>query len=88
MAGTAASPELHGGLMGVLKHHHKKVGGIIKQNTNAVKNRAATHAFPGDNVEEGAKASSGPFGSRAGCHTAMEVAAAATRERARRRGTT
>eukprot|EP00873_Tetraselmis_striata_P042848 jgi/Tetstr1/463112/TSEL_008046.t1 len=32
----------------------KRAGGIIKHNTNAVKNRrAATQAFPGDNVDEG-----------------------------------
>eukprot|EP00873_Tetraselmis_striata_P008113 jgi/Tetstr1/428377/TSEL_018411.t1 len=51
-AGTAPSLELHG-LVGVLKQQQKKAGGIIKQNTNAVKNLAATQVFPGDNVDEG-----------------------------------
>eukprot|EP00873_Tetraselmis_striata_P043235 jgi/Tetstr1/463499/TSEL_000748.t1 len=33
---------------------HKRAGGIIKHNTNAVKNMAATQAVPGDsNVDEG-----------------------------------
>eukprot|EP00873_Tetraselmis_striata_P002099 jgi/Tetstr1/422363/TSEL_013203.t1 len=52
--GTAASPELHG-FVGVLKQNQKKVGGIVKHNTNAVKNEAATQAFviPGDNVYKG-----------------------------------
>eukprot|EP00873_Tetraselmis_striata_P027152 jgi/Tetstr1/447416/TSEL_034850.t1 len=36
-----------------LKQHQKKAGGIIKHNTNAVKNMAATQAFPGDSVDEG-----------------------------------
>eukprot|EP00873_Tetraselmis_striata_P014641 jgi/Tetstr1/434905/TSEL_023902.t1 len=31
----------------------KRAGGIIKHNTNAVKNLAATQAVPGDNVDEG-----------------------------------
>eukprot|EP00873_Tetraselmis_striata_P040378 jgi/Tetstr1/460642/TSEL_005838.t1 len=52
LAGTAASPELHG-LVGVLKHEQKRAGGVIKYSTNAVKNLAATQAFPGDNVDEG-----------------------------------
>eukprot|EP00873_Tetraselmis_striata_P017589 jgi/Tetstr1/437853/TSEL_026493.t1 len=45
-------PELNG-IMGVLRQPHKKSGGIIKHNTNAVKNLAATQAFLGDNVDEG-----------------------------------
>eukprot|EP00873_Tetraselmis_striata_P041043 jgi/Tetstr1/461307/TSEL_006434.t1 len=52
LAGTVASLELHG-FVGVLRHHHKKAGGIIKHDTNAVKNLAASQAFPGDNVDEG-----------------------------------
>eukprot|EP00873_Tetraselmis_striata_P034737 jgi/Tetstr1/455001/TSEL_041859.t1 len=52
LAGTAASPKLHG-LVGVLAQHQKRAGGIIKHNTNAVKNLAATQAVPGDNVDEG-----------------------------------
>eukprot|EP00873_Tetraselmis_striata_P016587 jgi/Tetstr1/436851/TSEL_025628.t1 len=52
LAGTAASPKLHG-LVGVLKQRQKRTGGIIKHITNAVKNLAATQAFPGDNVDEG-----------------------------------
>eukprot|EP00873_Tetraselmis_striata_P017551 jgi/Tetstr1/437815/TSEL_026455.t1 len=40
-------------LVGVLVQQHKRAGGIIKHNTNAVKNMAATQAFPGDNVDEG-----------------------------------
>eukprot|EP00873_Tetraselmis_striata_P025826 jgi/Tetstr1/446090/TSEL_033691.t2 len=40
LAGTAASPKLHG-LMGVLKQLKKRAGGIITHNTNAVKNMAA-----------------------------------------------
>eukprot|EP00873_Tetraselmis_striata_P035275 jgi/Tetstr1/455539/TSEL_042361.t1 len=51
-AGNAASPKLHG-LVGVLAHQQKRAGGIIKHNTNAVKNPAATQAIPGDNVDEG-----------------------------------
>eukprot|EP00873_Tetraselmis_striata_P022852 jgi/Tetstr1/443116/TSEL_031172.t1 len=51
-AGTAASPKLHG-LVGVLAQQQKRVSGIIKHNTNAVKNMAATQAVPGDNVDEG-----------------------------------
>eukprot|EP00873_Tetraselmis_striata_P014507 jgi/Tetstr1/434771/TSEL_023822.t1 len=47
LAGTAASPELHG-FVGMLK-----AGGIIKHNTNAVKNPAATQALPGDNADKG-----------------------------------
>eukprot|EP00873_Tetraselmis_striata_P009174 jgi/Tetstr1/429438/TSEL_019348.t1 len=54
LAGTAASPKLHG-LVGVLAQQHKRAGGIIKH--NAVKNMAATQAVPdnvlGDNVDEG-----------------------------------
>eukprot|EP00873_Tetraselmis_striata_P022851 jgi/Tetstr1/443115/TSEL_031171.t1 len=38
----AAAPRLGG-----------RAGGIIKRNTNAVKNLAATQAVPGDNVDEG-----------------------------------
>eukprot|EP00873_Tetraselmis_striata_P043634 jgi/Tetstr1/463898/TSEL_008709.t1 len=30
----------------------KRAGGIIKHNTNAVKNLAATQAVPGDNVDD------------------------------------
>eukprot|EP00873_Tetraselmis_striata_P009962 jgi/Tetstr1/430226/TSEL_020055.t1 len=41
------------GLVGVLKQQQKRAGGIIKHNTNAVKNLAATQAVPGDNVDEG-----------------------------------
>eukprot|EP00873_Tetraselmis_striata_P018208 jgi/Tetstr1/438472/TSEL_027027.t1 len=107
-AGTAASPMLHG-FVGVLARQQQKAGGIIKHNTNAVKNLAATQAFPGDNVDEGscpepsgkkakqpvkpasgvaargrggagARVGGGPFGPRAGRHTAMAIAAAATRE--------
>eukprot|EP00873_Tetraselmis_striata_P019204 jgi/Tetstr1/439468/TSEL_027901.t1 len=52
LAGTAASPKLHG-LVGVLAQQQKRAGGIIKHNTNAVKNLAATQAVPGDNVDEG-----------------------------------
>eukprot|EP00873_Tetraselmis_striata_P012070 jgi/Tetstr1/432334/TSEL_021732.t1 len=51
LAGTAASPKLHG-LVGVLAQQRKRAGGIIKHNTNAVKNLAATQAVPGDNVDE------------------------------------
>eukprot|EP00873_Tetraselmis_striata_P038218 jgi/Tetstr1/458482/TSEL_004336.t1 len=52
LAGIAASPKLHG-LVGVLAQQQKRAGGIIKHNTNAVKNLAATKAVPGDNVDEG-----------------------------------
>eukprot|EP00873_Tetraselmis_striata_P018977 jgi/Tetstr1/439241/TSEL_027683.t1 len=53
LAGTAASPKLHG-LVGVLAQQQKRAGGIMKHNTNAVKNLAAiTQAVPGDNVDEG-----------------------------------
>eukprot|EP00873_Tetraselmis_striata_P007459 jgi/Tetstr1/427723/TSEL_017847.t1 len=53
LAGTVASPKLHG-LVGVLEQQKKMAGGIIKHNTNAVKtNLAATQAVPGDNVDEG-----------------------------------
>jgi len=53
LPGTAASPKLHG-LVGVLAQQQKRAGGIIKHNTNAVKNLAAsTQAVPGDNVDEG-----------------------------------
>eukprot|EP00873_Tetraselmis_striata_P035223 jgi/Tetstr1/455487/TSEL_042316.t1 len=52
LAGTAASPKLHG-LVGALAQQQKRAGGIIKHNTNAVKNLAATQAVPGDNVDEG-----------------------------------
>eukprot|EP00873_Tetraselmis_striata_P023605 jgi/Tetstr1/443869/TSEL_031822.t1 len=41
------------GVVGVLKQHHKKAGGVIKLNTNVVKNLATAQAFPGDNVDEG-----------------------------------
>eukprot|EP00873_Tetraselmis_striata_P041862 jgi/Tetstr1/462126/TSEL_007194.t1 len=51
LAGTAG-PKLHG-LVGVLAQQQKRAGGIIKHNTNAVKNLAATQAVPGDNVDEG-----------------------------------
>eukprot|EP00873_Tetraselmis_striata_P018669 jgi/Tetstr1/438933/TSEL_002950.t1 len=37
----------------MLKHQQNKVGDIIKHTTDAVKNLAATQAFPGDNVDEG-----------------------------------
>eukprot|EP00873_Tetraselmis_striata_P045886 jgi/Tetstr1/466150/TSEL_010711.t1 len=54
LAGTAASPKLHS-LVGVLAQQLKspRAGGIIKHNTNAVNNLAATQAVPGDNVDEG-----------------------------------
>eukprot|EP00873_Tetraselmis_striata_P002843 jgi/Tetstr1/423107/TSEL_013877.t1 len=52
LAGTAASPKLHS-FVGVLRHHQKKAGGIIKHDTNAVKNLAATQAFTGDKVDAG-----------------------------------
>eukprot|EP00873_Tetraselmis_striata_P010763 jgi/Tetstr1/431027/TSEL_002045.t1 len=52
LAGTAASPKLHG-LVGVLAQQQNRAGGNIKHNTNAVKNLAATQAVPGDNVDEG-----------------------------------
>eukprot|EP00873_Tetraselmis_striata_P039429 jgi/Tetstr1/459693/TSEL_005048.t1 len=52
LAGTAASPKLHG-LVGVLAQQQNMAGGIIKHNTNAVWNLAATQAVPGDNVDEG-----------------------------------
>eukprot|EP00873_Tetraselmis_striata_P017112 jgi/Tetstr1/437376/TSEL_026060.t1 len=51
LAGTAASPKLHG-LVGVLAQQ-KRAGGIIKHNTSVVKNLAATQAVPGANVDEG-----------------------------------
>eukprot|EP00873_Tetraselmis_striata_P038541 jgi/Tetstr1/458805/TSEL_045189.t1 len=38
--------ELHG-FVGILKQQHEKACGIIKSNTNAVKNLAATQALPG-----------------------------------------
>eukprot|EP00873_Tetraselmis_striata_P042187 jgi/Tetstr1/462451/TSEL_007449.t2 len=41
LAGTAASQELSATL-GMLKQQQKKAGGIIKHNTNVVKNMAAT----------------------------------------------
>eukprot|EP00873_Tetraselmis_striata_P026841 jgi/Tetstr1/447105/TSEL_034543.t1 len=53
-AGTAASPKLHG-LAGVLTQQQKSAGGIIKHNTNEVKNLAARQAVPGDNVDEGSR---------------------------------
>eukprot|EP00873_Tetraselmis_striata_P004803 jgi/Tetstr1/425067/TSEL_015531.t1 len=49
---VAASPKLHG-FVGVLKQQRKRAGGIIKHNTNAVKNLAAAQAFPDDNIDEG-----------------------------------
>eukprot|EP00873_Tetraselmis_striata_P036122 jgi/Tetstr1/456386/TSEL_043120.t1 len=52
LASTAASPKLHG-LVGVPAWHQKRAGGIIKHNTNAVNNLAATKDVPGDNVDEG-----------------------------------
>eukprot|EP00873_Tetraselmis_striata_P003909 jgi/Tetstr1/424173/TSEL_014779.t1 len=52
LAGTAASPKLHG-LVGVLAQQQKRAGGIIKHITNAVKNMAPKQAVPGDNVDEG-----------------------------------
>eukprot|EP00873_Tetraselmis_striata_P042376 jgi/Tetstr1/462640/TSEL_007624.t1 len=36
-----------------LKQQQKRAGRIIKHTTNAVKNLAATHAFSGDDVDEG-----------------------------------
>eukprot|EP00873_Tetraselmis_striata_P041731 jgi/Tetstr1/461995/TSEL_007067.t1 len=41
------------GLEFTLKGTQKKAGGIIKLNTNAVKDLAATQAVPGDSVDEG-----------------------------------
>eukprot|EP00873_Tetraselmis_striata_P021930 jgi/Tetstr1/442194/TSEL_030344.t1 len=52
LAGTAASPEFNATL-GLLDLQQKRAGGIIKLNTNAVRNLAGTQAFPGDNVGEG-----------------------------------
>eukprot|EP00873_Tetraselmis_striata_P027909 jgi/Tetstr1/448173/TSEL_035464.t1 len=52
LAGTAASPKLHN-LVDVLAQQQKRAGGIIKHDTNAVVNLAATQAVPGDNVDEG-----------------------------------
>eukprot|EP00873_Tetraselmis_striata_P018033 jgi/Tetstr1/438297/TSEL_026864.t1 len=52
LAGTVASPKLHG-LVGVLAQQQKRAGDIIKHNPNAVKNLTATQAVPGDNVDEG-----------------------------------
>eukprot|EP00873_Tetraselmis_striata_P001517 jgi/Tetstr1/421781/TSEL_012684.t1 len=53
LAGTATPPKLHG-FVGVLKQQQQKKGGIIvKHNTNAVNNLAATQPFPGDNVDKG-----------------------------------
>eukprot|EP00873_Tetraselmis_striata_P028234 jgi/Tetstr1/448498/TSEL_035764.t1 len=52
VAGTAASPKLHG-LVGVIAQHQRRAGGIIKHITDAAKNLAATQASPGDNVDEG-----------------------------------
>eukprot|EP00873_Tetraselmis_striata_P027993 jgi/Tetstr1/448257/TSEL_035544.t2 len=49
LAGTAAFDLW---FVGMLKQQQKRAGGIIKNNTNAVKNQAATQAFPGDNVDE------------------------------------
>eukprot|EP00873_Tetraselmis_striata_P029040 jgi/Tetstr1/449304/TSEL_003819.t1 len=43
LASTAPSPKLHG-LVGVLAQQQKRAGGIVKHNTNAVKNLAATQA--------------------------------------------
>eukprot|EP00873_Tetraselmis_striata_P014498 jgi/Tetstr1/434762/TSEL_023813.t1 len=40
-------------IVGVLKQHQKKAGGIITYNTNAVKNLAATLAFPNDIADKG-----------------------------------
>eukprot|EP00873_Tetraselmis_striata_P022390 jgi/Tetstr1/442654/TSEL_030748.t1 len=48
----AANYRLHG-FVGLLKQQQNPAGGIIKHNTNAVKNLAATQAFSGDNVDEG-----------------------------------
>eukprot|EP00873_Tetraselmis_striata_P001594 jgi/Tetstr1/421858/TSEL_012758.t1 len=45
--------QLHGFLVGVLKQRQKRAGGIIKHNTNVVKNLAAMQAFPSDNIDEG-----------------------------------
>eukprot|EP00873_Tetraselmis_striata_P016890 jgi/Tetstr1/437154/TSEL_025914.t1 len=52
LPGTAASPKLHG-LVGMLAQQQKRAGGIIKHNTNAVKNLAAMQAVPGDIIDEG-----------------------------------
>eukprot|EP00873_Tetraselmis_striata_P007404 jgi/Tetstr1/427668/TSEL_017793.t1 len=53
LPGTVASPKLPGYLVGVMAQQQKRAGGIIKHNTNAIKNMAATQAVPGDNVDEG-----------------------------------
>eukprot|EP00873_Tetraselmis_striata_P006947 jgi/Tetstr1/427211/TSEL_017399.t1 len=45
--------ELHGGLVGVLKHQRKRAGGVTKHNINAVNNLPAMEAFPGANVDNG-----------------------------------
>eukprot|EP00873_Tetraselmis_striata_P028590 jgi/Tetstr1/448854/TSEL_036080.t1 len=49
--------EAHGGVVdGTASRgaqQQKRAGGIIKHNTNAVKNLAATQAVSGDNVDEG-----------------------------------
>eukprot|EP00873_Tetraselmis_striata_P000903 jgi/Tetstr1/421167/TSEL_012210.t1 len=52
LAGTAMSLEPNR-VVGDLKQYYKKAGGIIKHNTNVVKNLAATQDFPSDNVDEG-----------------------------------
>eukprot|EP00873_Tetraselmis_striata_P007876 jgi/Tetstr1/428140/TSEL_018192.t1 len=88
LAGTAALPELHG-FVGMLKQQQKKVGGIIKRITNAVKSMAATQASPGDNIDEGgspeppakkAKQPAKPAARVPARQTAMAVSAAATRD--------
>eukprot|EP00873_Tetraselmis_striata_P004868 jgi/Tetstr1/425132/TSEL_015594.t1 len=53
LPGTVASPKLPGYLVGVMAQQQKRAGGIMKHNTNAIKNMAATQAVPGDNVDEG-----------------------------------
>eukprot|EP00873_Tetraselmis_striata_P017985 jgi/Tetstr1/438249/TSEL_026818.t1 len=52
LAGTAALLNLNG-MVGVLRQQQNKAGGIIKHNTNAVENMAATQAFTRDIVDEG-----------------------------------
>eukprot|EP00873_Tetraselmis_striata_P041569 jgi/Tetstr1/461833/TSEL_006912.t1 len=78
MSGTAASPKLHG-LVGVMAQQQKRAGSVIKHNTNAVKNLAATQAVPSDNVDEGsspeppAKKASNPPSRRLECRPGAGV---------------
>eukprot|EP00873_Tetraselmis_striata_P019276 jgi/Tetstr1/439540/TSEL_027969.t1 len=52
-AGRPADRSITTYLVGVLAQKQKRAGGIIKHNTNAVKNLGVTEAVPGDNVDEG-----------------------------------